>query len=425
MMSLEMFINWRYLRSRRKQIFISVITFFSMAGIFLGVAALIIVLAVMNGFAIELRNKILGVNSHLVVTGWAGDLTESAKVREVVRALPEVKEAVPFVIGQAMIKSDQAIRGAVVKGVDPLEALEVITLGKMLAGDLTHLAQPESTSGKRLEEGQPPKLIVGSELARQLGIHVADRVTMVSPFGVATPMGQVPRVRVYELAGIFESGFFEYDSTLVVVAIPEAQSFFNLGNRVTGIEAKLHDLNRVEEAATEVRAQLGPAYFVRTWMEMNRNLFAALKLERRVMFIILSLIVLVAAFNIISSLIMNVMEKNRDIAILKAMGATSRHIMTIFVLHGLVIGLVGTFLGCLVGLAVAYNLEAVTIFIENLFGFRFLPADIYYLSHLPSQVVLGDVLAVVLTAISISFLATLYPSWKAARLDPVAILRNE
>ncbi len=422
----ELFINLRYLRSKRKQVFVSIITIISMAGIFLGVAALIIVLAVMNGFAAELRNKILGINSHLVVTGYGGEIDNLLSIRETLAEIPGVQASSAFIVGQGMIKNGQMIRGTLIKGVVPEEALRVINLGKMYAGEFSRLSSSSAGEiGGRKGGEELPGIVAGVELARHLDLRLHDTVSMVSPFGVSTPMGQIPRVKKFVLVGIFESGFYEYDSSLVFMSLKDAQGFFNMDDRITGVEVKLDDIYRAEGIAREISKKLGLRYWVRTWMEMNKNLFSALKLERRAMFVILSLIVLVAAFNIIATLIMIVMEKNRDIAILKALGATSRSIMKIFVLHGLTIGVAGTILGCIAGLAVSYNLEAITMFIENLLGFKILPADIYYLSHLPSQVVYSDVVIIAVTAISISLLATIYPSWKAARLDPVEILRNE
>lgn len=425
-MSFELFINFRYLQSKRKQVFVSIITVISMAGIFLGVAALIIVLAVMNGFATELRNKILGINAHVVITGYSGEMAADAPVRKTLTEIPGVRASSPFIVNQGMIKNGQQIRGAVIKGVLPEEALSVINLGKMHEGDFAHLSSlPKGIATDPKGPDDLPGIVIGRELARSLDLLLFDQVSLVSPFGVSTPMGQVPRVKKFVLVGIFESGFYEYDSGLAFISLKEAQGFFNMGDRITGVEVKLNDIYQAGEIAREIGKKLGAVYWVRTWTEMNRNLFSALKLERRAMFIILSLIVLVAAFNIVSTLIMIVMEKNRDIAILKSMGATSGRIMKIFVFHGLTIGIIGTALGAIAGLAVAHNIEAITLFVENLFGFKILPADIYYLSHLPSQVVYSDVLAIIITSLSISLLATIYPSWKASRLEPVEILRYE
>lgn len=425
-MPFELFINLRYLRSKRKQIFVSIITLISMLGIFLGVATLIIVLAVMTGFANELRNKILGINAHLIVTGFGGEMDNDNAIRELIASTNGVVASSPFVMGQGMIQSERVIRGTVIKGVLPEEALRVINPGQMIAGDFANLQSHGGiTTSRSPEDKDTPGVIIGRELAAQLHLHLHDRISMISPFGVSTPMGQIPRVKRFVVVGIFESGFFEYDSSLVFISLEEGQSFFGMGERITGIEAKVNDIYQADTIALEIARRLGQVYWVRTWMEMNRSLFAALKLERRVMFLILSLIVLVAAFNIISTLIMIVMEKNRDIAILKALGATSRSIMTIFMLHGLFIGIVGTILGCITGLLVAFNLQAIISFVESILGFQIMPPDIYYLTHLPSQVVYSDVVTIAVTAILISFLATIYPAWKAARLDPVEILRNE
>jgi lipoprotein-releasing system permease protein len=262
-----------------------------------------------------------------------------------------------------------------------------------------------------------------AELAKNLGVFLFEPVHVVSPSGVSTPMGMVPRMKSFLVVGIFESGFFEYDSTLAYISLKNCQEFLNMGDLVTGIEIRVDDIYRADRIAKQIEKKLGFPYWGRNWMEMNRNLFSALKLEKRVMFIILSLIVLVAAFNIISALIMIVMEKNKDIAILKTMGATRAGIMKIFIFQGIVVGAIGTFLGSLAGLAVAFNLEALSRFVEKLFGFKILPGDVYDLSELPSQVNYGDVGIIILGTLLISFLSTIYPSWRASRLDPAEALR--
>ena len=425
-MSYEFLISLRYLRARRKQVFVSVITFISIGGILLGVAALIIVLAVMNGFESELRNKILGINSHIVLTEYGGPMQNPDAVIKEVEQVKGVIAATPFIYSQAMLKRSGDITGVVLRGLDPKTATKVIDLGKMEAGSLSSLT-PEGraalNAGKNLEG--LPGLIVGKEMAKNLGISLFDTVEIVTPMGISTPMGMVPRIKPFVVVGVFDSGFFEYDATLAFTSLQDSQALMNMDNRVTGIEIKVDDIYEARAIAQLIVGKLGFPYWARDWMQMNKNLFAALKLEKRVMFIILALIVLVAAFNIICTLIMVVMEKNKDIAILKSMGATSNSIMRIFVLQGLIIGGVGTFLGSITGLTIAVNLSRISQFVEKVLGIKILPSDVYYLSSLPSQVNYWDLVVIVIGSLLISFIATLYPSWNASRLDPAEALRYE
>jgi lipoprotein-releasing system permease protein len=426
MMSYEFFISLRYLRARRKQMFVSIITFISIAGIFLGVAALIIVLAVMNGLQIDLRNKILGINSHIILMEHSGAMKNHPRVMREVAQVPGVVAATPFIYSQAMLKNGSSVTGVVLRGLSTEDALKVINLGKIREGKLDDLGN----NGKKIPGLKPelaglPGILIGRELAKNLGVFLHETVYVVSPSGVATPMGLVPRMKPFLVVGIFESGFFEYDSTLAFISLKNCQEFLGMGEMVTGIEIRVDDIYKADRIATQIEQKLGFPYWGRNWMEMNKNLFSALKLEKRVMFLILSLIVLVAAFNIISALIMIVMEKNKDIAILKTMGATRAGIMKIFIFQGLIVGAIGTFLGCIAGLAVALNLEALSRFVENLFGFKILPGDVYYLSELPSQVNYSDVGIIILGTLFISFLSTIYPSWRASRLDPAEALRYE
>ncbi len=425
-MSYEFFISLRYLRARRKQVFVSIITFISVAGIFLGVAALIIVLAVMNGFETDLRNKILGINSHVLVMEYSGSMRNHPKVMREVAQVPGVVASTPFIYSQAMLKRGGSVTGIVLRGLSTEDALKVIHLGKIREGKFEDLVnEKRNLPALKPELADLPGILVGRELAKNLGVFLHETVHVVSPSGLATPMGMVPRMKPFLVVGIFESGFFEYDSTLAFISLKDCQEFLGMGETVTGIEIRVDDIYKADRIAKQIEQKLGFPYWGRNWMEMNKNLFAALKLEKRVMFIILSLIVLVAAFNIISALIMIVMEKNKDIAILKTMGATRTGIMKIFIFQGLIVGAIGTVLGCIAGLIVAFNLEALSRFVENLFGFKILPGDVYYLSELPSQVNFGDVGIIILGTLLISFLSTIYPSWRASRLDPVEALRYE
>jgi lipoprotein-releasing system permease protein len=425
-MSFEFFISLRYLRARRKQIFVSIITFISIAGIFLGVAALIIVLAVMTGFETDLRNKILGINSHVVLMQYTGAMKDYQKVMNEVEQVDGVVASTPFIFSQVMLRNEGRTSGVILRGISVDSAFKVINLGKMHDGNIDYLSEKQrGTIGLGKDQAMLPGIVIGKELAKNMGLLLFDPVSIISPMGISTPMGMVPKMKKFVVVGIFDSGFYEYDSTLAYISLPDCQEFLNLGERVTGLEIKVNDIYKANIIAKSLEKKLGFPFWARNWMEMNKNLFSALKLEKRVMFIILSLIVLVAAFNIICTLIMIVMEKNKDIAILKSMGATSGSIMKIFVYQGVTIGAIGTLLGCIGGLAVALNLEKISVSIENLFGFKILPGDVYYLSQLPSQVNYSDVVIIVIGTMLICFLSTIYPSRKASKLDPAETLRYD
>ena len=416
-MGYEWFIGLRYLKAKRKQTFISIITIISILGFALGVFALIVVLAVMSGFEKTLRQKILGTQAHLVVLKMNQEGMDHYE--EVVKEVERVKgvvAATPFISTQVMLSSESNVFGVVLTGIDPDRVGKVIELARnMKAGSLQDLKA----------EGESPGIILGIELAKRLGVSINDPIQVISPLGTMTPMGMMPKMKRFRVLGIFYSGMYEFDNTLAYISIPSAQKFLNMDSRVTGIEIKTDDIYKVKKIGQEIRQKLGVPFWTKDWMEMNRNLFSALKLEKAVMFILLVLIVLVAAFNIISTLIMVVMEKNKDIAILKSMGAPSKGILTIFIIEGGVIGVVGTFLGTVIGLITALNLEKVSGFVEKLLGFKFLPSDVYYIDKLPSEVNPTDVVMIVVTAILISLLATLYPSWRASKLDPAEGLRYE
>ncbi|MGO8991018.1 MAG: lipoprotein-releasing ABC transporter permease subunit [bacterium] len=416
-MNYEWFIGLRYLKAKRKQTFISIITLISIIGFALGVWALIVVLAVMSGFEKTLKEKILGTQAHLVVL--KANQEGMDQYEEVVKEVEQVKgivSATPFILSQVMLSSESNVFGVVLNGIDPDRVGKVIELARNIkAGRLQDLKA----------EGESPGIILGVELAKRLGVSINDPIQVISPLGTMTPMGMMPKMKRFRVVGIFYSGMYEFDNTLAYISITSAQKFLNMDSRVTGIEIKTDDIYKVKKIGKEIRQKLGLPFWTRDWMEMNRNLFSALKLEKVAMFIILVLIVLVAAFNIISTLIMVVMEKNKDIAILKSMGAPSKGILRIFIIEGGVIGVVGTFFGAVIGLVTALNLEKVSGFVENLFGFKILPSDVYYIDKLPSQVNPTDVVMIVITAILISLLATLYPSWRASRLDPAEGLRYE
>jgi lipoprotein-releasing system permease protein len=418
-MKFEWFIGLRYLKAKRKQTFISIITVISIAGVMVGVMALIIVLSVMSGFEKTLKEKILGTQAHLIVMKASQEgMDHHEDVIQKLKGVKGVLSAAPFIFSQVMLSSGSNVSGVVLKGIDPDQEGKVTELAQNLrAGRLQDLKEGKS--------GETPGIVLGEELAKHLSVSMGDIIQVISPLGTMTPMGMMPKMKRFRVAGIFHSGMYEYDNTMAYISLESAQRFFGMGAEVTGVQVKTDDVYRVKEVAREIRQKLGFPYWTRDWMEMNRNLFSALRLEKIAMFIILVLIVLVAAFNIISTLIMVVMEKHKDIAILKSMGATSKGIMRIFMIEGLVIGVVGTFLGTTLGLLAAFNLEKITGFVENLFGFKILASDVYYIDKLPSQVNPLDVWIITGTAILISLLATLYPSWRASKLDPAEALRYE
>jgi lipoprotein-releasing system permease protein len=424
-MTYELFIGLRYLKVKRKSAFISIITLISTAGVALGVMALIIVLAVMTGFEEDLKDKILGTNAHIVVLSSEGGIADYGKLIARLKGVEGVVAATPFIYSQVMLSSGKNVSGVVLRGIDAKTDPQVTNLSKSLIEG--KLADLEIAAPAPLVGTAPPRpgLIIGKELARNLNLYLGDTVNVISPLGNITPLGMVPKLKQFRVVGLFNTGMFEYDSTLAYVALDEAQAFLGLDRTITGIQLKVADVYATGAIARRINHELGFPYFARDWMQMNKNILFALKTEKMVMFIILTLIVLVAAFGIASTLFMVVMEKTKDIAILKSMGATGRSIMRIFVLEGLIIGVFGTVVGVTGGLLVAFNLEPIVGVIQRVTGFELFSKDVYYLDRFPSQVVPSDVLLISVTAILISFLATLYPSWQASRMAPAEALRYE
>jgi len=402
----QFFIAFRYLKSKKKNKGISLNTAISVGGVAVGVMALLVVLSVMSGFHEDLQRKILGVNPHIVVLSYRGGVTDYKDIMEKVNEEKDVVSSSPFVLGQVMVSSGKRAHGVYLRGIDPALEIKTTEISRYIKdGKMDDLKPEKGISG----------IVIGKELANSLGVFRGDQINVISPVGEIGPLGMLPKVRQFRVAAIFEVGMFEYDSNLVLTELSPAQEFFGMGNSVTGIQLKVKDIYKAKETREHIQKKLDFPYYGRDWMQMNSNLLSALKLEKLAMFVILILIVLVASFNIVGTLIMNVIEKSREIAILKAMGATNRGIMLIFMLQGLFIGLTGT----TIGIAGGYLLG---LMFNNVIK---LPPQVYYLSHLPIKMELIDFIAVSTSAILISFLATIYPAWQAAKLNPVEPLRYE
>jgi len=420
--SWELFVGLRYLRSRRWRLGLSLISTISLVGVTIGVATLIIVLAVMAGLEDELRNKILGFNPHVTVVSYGGPITDWREKVETIAKVPGVSAVSPVVYGQAMLGLGRSVSGVVVRGIDPASAGAVIDVGRHLkSGSLDGLGRPHRVPRAPEEGGGTVELrgiLIGKELARQLGVAEGDAVNLISPLGKPSPAGMIPRVKRFVVAGVFDSGMFEYDTTLTYMALPDAQQFFDLDDGVAGIEVRAGDLYDARELARAIEQAIGGFPFrARDWMEVNRNLFSALKLEKVVYGIVLCLIVVVAAFNILATLTMVVKEKRRDIAILKSMGAASGAIGRIFVLKGAVIGIFGTALGNALGLAGCWVLAH--------YQFVELPEDVFLVTTLPVRLDPVNVIVVSVVSISICVVAALSPARRAARLVPVEVIRYE
>ncbi len=410
----EWLIGWRYARVGRRgrgNGFISFISGVSMLGIALGVAALIIVLSVMNGFQKEVRDRMLSVVSHIEIYALQGDLLDDAAAMGAARSLPQVQASAPFVAAQALIARGDTMRGVLLRGIDPAQEAKV-------ADALAQ--QPDLAASLQLLQAGSFRVVLGADLARSLGVGVGDSVTLIVPSGQATLAGIAPRLRQFTVVGLLNSGHYEYDAGLALASLQDAQ---RLTRSAVGLRLKLADLHQAPQVAADLQAALGPDFVVRDWTQQNRTWFAAVQLEKRMMFIILTLIIAVAAFNLVSTLVMSVTDKAADIAILRTLGASPRSIMGIFMVQGAWVGLIGTLAGLGLGLLVACNIDVLVPALERLLHTSFLPKDVYLISRMPSDPQAGDIVPIALISLALAFVATLYPSWRASRVQPAQALR--
>jgi len=410
----ELLVGLRYTRAKRRNRFIGINSLVSMIGIFVGVWALIVVLSVMNGFQKEVRTRILGVASHVQISSIDNRLPDWRSIAALAAQHPRVRAAAPFVQGQAMLAAGQAVRGALVRGILPEEEEKVADLGQhMRSGSLADLRPGEFG------------VILGADLARGLGVLPGDKVALVAPQGLVTPAGVIPRLKQFTVVGSFEVGIVDADAGLALVHLRDAQTLYQLGDAVSGVRLRLDDLFAARAVARELMARLPQNLFASDWTRSHANFFRAVEIEKRMMFIILTLIILVAAINIISTLVVAVTDKQADIAILRTLGAAPGSVMQIFIVQGMVIGIVGTLIGAGLGIVTALNIDVIVPAIESAFNIKFLSKDVYLIPELPSDLQAGDVGSIVLMALGLSFFATLYPSWRAARVNPAEALRYE
>ncbi len=410
----ELLIGLRYTRAKRRNHFISFISLISMLGIGLGVAALIVVLSVMNGFQKELRTRILGVASHIQIAGINGELSDWQSIAAQAMQDPEVKAAAPFVQQQAMFTVDNGVKGVLVRGILPDQEERVADFAKTIkSGSLDDLRPGEFG------------VVLGADLARALRVFVGDKVTVIAPQGTVTPAGVVPRLKSFTVVGIFEVGMFEYDSGLALIHMADAQKLYQMEDRVSGVRLKVDDLFQAPRIGRELVRYINADAWISDWTKSHANFFRAVAIEKNMMFIILSLIVAVAAFNLVSTLVMAVTDKQADIAILRTLGARPLSIMTVFIVQGALVGFIGLGLGIAGGVVLALNIDVVVPFIERMLGIHFLSKEVYYISDLPSDLQWGDVWGVTLIAFVLALLATIYPSWRASRVNPAEALRYE
>ena len=411
---LSVYIGLRYTRAKRRNHFISFISLTSMLGVALGVAALITVLSVMNGFEKELRERILGMTSHAFITGNGSALPNWKNLQSQIQNQPHLLDSAPFVEGQAMLSQGNRVRGTLIRGVDPTLEPRVSTIHE-------HIIQGQFNSLQAGEFG----IILGHDLARAMGVRTGDKITLITPHVSPTPAGVIPRLKRLNVVGIFEIGMYEYDSALAIMNIEDAAKLFRIPNQVTGLRLKLDDVFQAPRITRDIMNTLSSKYRAVDWTYQHANFFRALKTEKTVMFVILLLIVAVAAFNIVSTLIMMVTDKQADIAILRTLGMTPGDIMAIFMVQGVLIGILGTLLGIIGGVTLALNVENIIASLESFLGYQFLPSDVYYISSLPSDLRWDDVTIIGITAFVLSLLSTIYPSWRAAQTRPAEALRYD
>jgi lipoprotein-releasing system permease protein len=410
----ELLIGLRYTRAKRRNHFISFISMISMGGIALGVTALIVVLSVMNGFQTELRSRILAVVSHVQISGANGEMARWEQIAGQAAKQPGVTATAPFVQAQGMLSYGQSVRGALVRGILPEQEDKVADFRPHMKSGNLDLLTPDSFN-----------IILGSELARALGVFVGDKVTLIAPQGSVTPAGVVPRLKSFTVIGIFEVGMFEYDNGLALIRMEDAQKLYRMDDRVSGVRLKLDDLFKAPRIARELVGRIDAEAFISDWTRSHANFFRAVQIEKNMMFIILSLIVAVAAFNIVSTLVMAVTDKQADIAILRTLGASPGSIMAIFMVQGALIGFIGLGMGIAGGVTLALNVDVVVPFIERLLGTQFLAKEVYYISNLPSELQWRDVTTITGVAFVLALVATIYPSWRASRVNPAEALRYE
>lgn len=410
----ELYIGLRYTRAKRRNGFVSFIAMISMIGIALGVAALIVVLSVMNGFGKELKERTLGMTSHATISGHDGKLENWRKIRDKIQGQPGLMDSAPYTQAEAMMSNGRRVSGAIIRGILPSEESKVSDVDeKMVSGKLKDL-KPGAFG-----------IILGRELANALGVYEGEKITVITPQASITPVGVLPRLRRFTVVGVFEAGMHQFDRSMALMHMSDAQKLFNMDGKVDGLRLKLADMFNARQVSYEIENTLGEDYWVRDWTNMHSNLFKALKTEKVVMFIILLLIVAVAAFNIISTLVMTVKEKQADIAILRTLGMTPGSLMMVFIIQGVFIGLIGTVLGVAFGVPVALNVNDIVSGIEQLFNTKFLPADVYYITNITSDLRVSEVLVYSVSAFLLSVLATIYPAWRASKIQPIDALRYE